>query len=214
MDVSLVMFTAEGDRRDFAVRKSPTVIGRQPDCDLRIPLASVSRQHCELAFEDGQLTLRDLGSSNGTYHNSSRVQTATLSAGDEVVVGPVVFTVVIDGYPSEVNPVRSVVGEGASAQGVAGEASAGGEGALPAVEMDQPGSAEDAEHPTGAHHLAEAAQEASPEGDAGGDSQFDEDAIAALAGEAGGEEETEQPTVEERVTDEEETQHGDQPGSG
>ena len=53
--------------------------------------------------------LKDLGSSNGTYHNSIRVQEAELTAGDEVSVGPVVFTVVVDGRPAEIRPVRTVL---------------------------------------------------------------------------------------------------------
>jgi pSer/pThr/pTyr-binding forkhead associated (FHA) protein len=109
MDLSLVMFTAEGDRRDFRITKSRTVIGRQNNCDLRIPLASVSRQHCEIITDHGSATLRDLGSSNGTYHNHNRVQSVHLSAGDQIVIGPVVFTVVKDGHPDEVTPVRTVL---------------------------------------------------------------------------------------------------------
>jgi len=133
MNVSLVMFTAEGDRRDFSVTKPRTVIGRQNDCALRIPLASVSRQHCEIRVEDGKAVLRDLGSSNGTYHNNSRVEEASLSAGDEVVIGPVIFTVVIDGYPTDVSPVRSILSKtsdeaaAASAGEPAGEAASRGE---------------------------------------------------------------------------------------
>ncbi|MEM1212921.1 MAG: FHA domain-containing protein [Planctomycetota bacterium] len=106
----LVMFKADGNRRDFAVNKDRIVVGRKANCDLRIPLTSVSRQHCELRLDGDQIKLRDLGSSNGTFHNSIRVQEAALSAGDEVVIGPVVFTVVVDGQPEEIKPVRTIIG--------------------------------------------------------------------------------------------------------
>lgn len=110
MDISLVMFKSDGSRRDFPLHKPRTVVGRKRSCDLRIPLTSVSRQHCEIVLEDtGVAKLRDLGSSNGTYHNSSRVQEQSLSAGDEIVIGPVVFIVVIDGVPDEISPVRTIV---------------------------------------------------------------------------------------------------------
>lgn len=109
MQVSLVMFKADGSRRDFPLNRDRIVIGRKNNCDLRIPLSSVSRQHCEVRLEDDEVKVRDLGSSNGTYHNSVRVQEATLAAGDEVVVGPVVFTVVIDGEPQDIKPVRSLL---------------------------------------------------------------------------------------------------------
>jgi len=109
MEVTLVMFKSDSSRREFPVKAQGFVIGRKNTCDLRIPLTSVSRQHCELKVEDGQVKVRDVGSSNGTFHNSIRVQEAVLAAGDELVVGPVVFTVVIDGKPDVIEPVRSLV---------------------------------------------------------------------------------------------------------
>ncbi|MFP4145512.1 MAG: FHA domain-containing protein [Phycisphaeraceae bacterium] len=117
MQVSLVMFKADGTRRDFHITGDRFVLGRKNDCDLRIPLGAVSREHCEIQIEDdGSIVLRDLDSSNGTFHNAMRVQETELSAGDEVVIGPVVFTVVVDGEPSELKPVRTMVG-GADANG-------------------------------------------------------------------------------------------------
>lgn len=110
MNVALVMFKADGVRRDFPVDKSRFVVGRKSSCDLRVPLNSVSRRHCEILVEDQTVRLRDLGSSNGTYHNSSRVQETELAAGDEIVIGPVVFTVVLDGQPEQIKPVRTIIG--------------------------------------------------------------------------------------------------------
>jgi pSer/pThr/pTyr-binding forkhead associated (FHA) protein len=112
MEISLVMFKADSTRREFPIKRDAFVIGRKNTCDLRIPLSSVSRKHCELKIEDGKVVLRDLGSSNGTYLNRTRVEQAVLAAGDEVVVGPVVFTVVVDGKPEVIEPVRSLVEEG------------------------------------------------------------------------------------------------------
>lgn len=105
------MYKVDGTRWDFLIEKPRIVIGRTSNCDLRIPLSSVSRQHCEIRVENGQVKLRDLGSSNGTYHNHIRVQEATLRAGDEIVVGPVAFTVVIDGQPSNVIQKPTTVGK-------------------------------------------------------------------------------------------------------
>jgi pSer/pThr/pTyr-binding forkhead associated (FHA) protein len=104
MEVSLVMFKSDGTRRDFPVRGQRMVLGRTNTCDLRIPLPSVSRKHCELLLKDQTLLLRDLGSSNGTFHNGSRVQQARVLPGDEIGIGPVRLTVVIDGKPAEITP--------------------------------------------------------------------------------------------------------------
>jgi len=108
-NLSLAMFKSDGTRRDFPLVKDRIVIGRKVNCDLRIPLTAVSRQHCEITVDDGKVHIKDLGSSNGTYHNSVRVQEAHLSAGDELVVGPVVFTLIVDGQPSDIKPVRTIV---------------------------------------------------------------------------------------------------------
>lgn len=43
----------------------PLTIGRDSACDIQIPLAQVSRQHCRLSLEHGMLQLTDC-STNGT----------------------------------------------------------------------------------------------------------------------------------------------------
>jgi pSer/pThr/pTyr-binding forkhead associated (FHA) protein len=101
MQVVLVMFKGDGERRSFSLPRPVTVIGRREDCDLRIPLGEVSRKHCRFIVEEDSLRLEDLGSSNGTYHNGARVQEAMVSPGDTVQVGPVAFTVQIDGVPAD-----------------------------------------------------------------------------------------------------------------
>ena len=108
-NLALAMFKSDGTRRDFPLVKGRVVIGRKVNCDLRIPLTAVSRQHCELTIDDGQVSVKDLGSSNGTYHNDIRVQEANLIAGDELAIGPVVFTLIVDGQPADIKPVRTIV---------------------------------------------------------------------------------------------------------
>ena len=106
---NLVMFTGDGTRRQFPLSKDRVVIGRTNACDLRIPLSSVSRKHCELVLHDRIVKLRDLGSSNGTYRNGVRVQEVDLEAGDQIEIGPIVFTLEVDGKPSQIKPMRSKV---------------------------------------------------------------------------------------------------------
>ncbi len=83
------MFKADGKRREFPLKPGTLVIGRQKTCQLRVPLPSVSRRHAELTVtEAGEVSVRDLGSSNGTFRNGSRVEESVLEAGDELRVGP------------------------------------------------------------------------------------------------------------------------------
>ncbi|MBS3735024.1 MAG: FHA domain-containing protein [Phycisphaerae bacterium] len=107
MDVKLVVFKPNGQRKDFALPKDHTVIGRGEDCELQVPLANVSRRHCELTVEGTSLKAADLGSSNGTFVNNERIVEKTLQAGDRLVVGPVAFTVQIDGQPENVQQVKT-----------------------------------------------------------------------------------------------------------
>jgi pSer/pThr/pTyr-binding forkhead associated (FHA) protein len=110
MDVVLVMFREDGERRSFSLTRDVTLIGRREDADFRIPLTDVSRKHCRLIKDGNLLILEDLGSSNGTYHNGKRVQEAEINPGDTLKIGPVQFVVQIDGVPSE----SEIMGSGMS----------------------------------------------------------------------------------------------------
>lgn len=108
MDATLIMFRADGSRREFAIKaKRRYLIGRNESCDLQIPVSDVSREHAAIYFDDDQdLVIEDLGSSNGTYVNNERVEKEDLCPGDVVVIGAVPFRVVINGQPKNVKPVR------------------------------------------------------------------------------------------------------------
>ncbi len=117
MQVTLVMYKADGARRDFPLGKPRVLIGRHNTCELRVPLPSVSRKHCELKVSSGSVKLRDLGSSNGTYVNGSRVKAETpLSPGDRIQVGAVIFTLVVDGVPAMLEPTDTLMAAQAMAE--------------------------------------------------------------------------------------------------
>src|SRR6266550_2759727 len=84
MQVVLVMFRADGERKSFSITRDVTVMGRREDCDFRIPLGDISRKHCRLIKEDEALKIEDLGSSNGTYINGKRIHEAELQPGEAV----------------------------------------------------------------------------------------------------------------------------------
>jgi pSer/pThr/pTyr-binding forkhead associated (FHA) protein len=63
-------------------------IGRATGADFIIDAALVSRVHCRLtALPGGQLEVRDLESTNGTFVNGKRVDVANLASGDRLQVG-------------------------------------------------------------------------------------------------------------------------------
>jgi len=74
-------------------------MGRQSGNDVVVPDEQVSRRHAEIEERNGGLVVTDLGSSNGTFVNGTRITSAqTLQPGDTVQVGTTVLKVV--GSPS------------------------------------------------------------------------------------------------------------------
>lgn len=105
MKVVLIRFRG-GQRRELPLTGERLVVGRRPDCDVRIPTLDVSRQHCELRVTDDSVKVKDLNSSNGTFVNGKRVTEAELNPGDRLQIGPVSFTVQIDGKPEDVQQLE------------------------------------------------------------------------------------------------------------
>jgi pSer/pThr/pTyr-binding forkhead associated (FHA) protein len=63
-------------------------LGRATGADFIVDAALVSRVHCRLtALPGGQLEVRDLESTNGTFVNGKRVEVAHLASGDRLQVG-------------------------------------------------------------------------------------------------------------------------------
>ena len=104
MTVSLLTIGKNGVRKEIPLQTDAIVIGRKAEADLRIPRPEVSRAHCEILINGKKISLRDLGSSNGTFVNARKVKEAVLKAGDQVKIGPVVFVVQVDGVPATIAP--------------------------------------------------------------------------------------------------------------
>ena len=71
----------------FVPDRDRTLIGRSPECDIFLDDVTVSRKHAVLMRSDGDFTIEDQGSLNGTFVNRSRIESARLEDGDEVQIG-------------------------------------------------------------------------------------------------------------------------------
>lgn len=67
------------------------LVGRHPECDVRIDRPQISRRHCCLAIIDQHVVLRDLGSRHGCWLNGRRIDEAHLELGDEIAIGHLIY---------------------------------------------------------------------------------------------------------------------------
>jgi uncharacterized coiled-coil protein SlyX len=74
-----------------------TLIGRGPDCAIRIVTHFVSREHAKLKHENGKVTIQDCGSKNGVFVNSIRVDRQELEHGDWITIGETQFRFLLEG---------------------------------------------------------------------------------------------------------------------
>ena len=71
----------------YALARPVTRIGRGADTDLRIDDPGISRHHAELRISGGDVTIVDLGSTNGVVIDGERVEQAWLRDGTSVRLG-------------------------------------------------------------------------------------------------------------------------------
>ena len=68
-------------------RQDVTLAGRHPNADIFLDDVTVSRKHVQFVRNGKKFEVKDLASLNGTYLNGRRVDSVTLTDGDEVAIG-------------------------------------------------------------------------------------------------------------------------------
>jgi DNA-binding NtrC family response regulator len=77
----------EGQARRIGLSRDRAVVGTSPEADITVRDATVSARHCALSILGGGVAIEDLGSKNGTYVGTARVQEAWGQAGTVIAVG-------------------------------------------------------------------------------------------------------------------------------
>lgn len=72
MKVILTFYS--GEVREFEVEKNQFVIGRSPKSDISVSVEGISRSHCLVEIEDGEIFITDLDSTNGVLIDSKKIQ--------------------------------------------------------------------------------------------------------------------------------------------
>jgi hypothetical protein len=70
------------------------IVGRASDLDMVLVEDMVSRRHARIACNAQQITIEDLGSTNGTFVNGEKIKRALLKEGDRVLIGTSILKVV------------------------------------------------------------------------------------------------------------------------
>ncbi len=78
-------------RWSIELRPGLNRIGRNPTNDFRVPEASVSSFHCEISLEKKIITVRDVGSTNGTFVSGTRIRESLLATGQILKLGSAEF---------------------------------------------------------------------------------------------------------------------------
>jgi signal transduction histidine kinase len=92
----LVILQGPNVGKRFELAPGTTTVGRHSTNAVPIDDPRASRKHCELTCHNGAVTLRDLGSGNGTLLNDRVTAQATLANGDRIGVGDTLFLFATD----------------------------------------------------------------------------------------------------------------------
>ncbi len=88
LEAVIAIYSGTSEGSEFTLSSNRTIVGRDPDADVRLDDVSVSRRHAAIIKSGGRYYLRDLESSNGTYlHGVLQSAEQPLADGDRFRVG-------------------------------------------------------------------------------------------------------------------------------
>jgi serine/threonine protein kinase len=111
-----VHITADRSAGHVHTRARSIVAGRDEHCELRISDPKASRAHCRFTIDPPHVSVRDLGSRNGTRVNGVVVEERELADGDEVRIGSTTLRITV--APAEFSGYALGHELGRGAQGV------------------------------------------------------------------------------------------------
>ncbi|WP_415062323.1 FHA domain-containing protein [Bdellovibrio sp.] len=76
------------------LKMGKNLIGRAPQCDIKLVSPGVSKEHTEIAVYKDKIVITDLRSSNGTYLNGIRIQNGIMRLGDKLGVHDILVDVI------------------------------------------------------------------------------------------------------------------------
>ena len=93
----LVILTQGMTGRAHELNVDRTTVGRVEDNTFQIADPSVSSHHCEVLLRDGEVVIRDLNSTNGSYINDTQITESVLKPGQKLRLGQIELKLETDG---------------------------------------------------------------------------------------------------------------------
>lgn len=89
----LIVLYPQTQFKQIPLEQGSTVLGRGQDANIRFDDELVSRKHCSLTFDGKNVTVTDLGSTNGTYVDGQPVQTFVLEPDNRLQIGKMILKI-------------------------------------------------------------------------------------------------------------------------
>lgn len=94
------------------LKMGKNLIGRSPQCDIKLLSPGVSKEHSEVSVFKDKIVVTDLRSSNGTFLNGVRIQTGLMRLGDKLGVHDILADVIPLPEVRTMTQTRSTTGFG------------------------------------------------------------------------------------------------------
>jgi adenylate cyclase len=101
---AFVLVTLEDNRRYELPAGRKSVLGRAVTSDISLYDPTISRRHAELTPTADGIRVQDLGSSNGTFINGTKIESGLLTPDDSITFGKVVCQVMAADAPPAAKP--------------------------------------------------------------------------------------------------------------
>ncbi len=102
---SLKFISGKYQGGEFALPSGKEIIvGRSSDLEMVLVEDMVSRKHARIFWDNDQIEIEDLGSTNGTFVNGEKIKRATLKEGDRVLIGTSILKVIASERPVSAAP--------------------------------------------------------------------------------------------------------------
>ena len=96
-EIALVVLEGSQAGENIWITRLPFLVGRGKKSTMALADETVSRDHAEIRLgAGGRLELEDMGSSNGSFVNGDRIETAAIEDGDQIRFGSLRYQLLVE----------------------------------------------------------------------------------------------------------------------